>query len=173
MAKQDDAANGKQNKKARRAPASGKPRKQRAYRRKQKSSSIYFLLWAIFSALSLVIVLLFGLTQQTMMTRSFKYEASREVSEKGELISDMIYRKPPEAFGGNFSGYIRFLSKSHDVEIYILSGDGKVFFPKEPNFDASAPEVEELYDFSEETALLLKKLGVPVVTEEEFLKLII
>lgn len=170
MAKRGDGAEKKLNKKARRASKSDKPRKQRAYRRKQKSSSIYFLLWAILSGLSLVIVLLFGVTQQTMMLRSFKYEASREVSEKGKAISEMVSGKTPDAFGGNYSGYLRFLSKSNGVDIYILSEDGKVLFPREPNFDPNAPEVEEMYDFSEETQVLLERLegrGQSVVYEGE------
>ena len=57
------------------------------YRRRMnrgRHTSIYFLLWTIFSVFSLLIVVLFGSTQQIMMTQSYKNEASREISERGK-----------------------------------------------------------------------------------------
>ena len=130
----------------------------RGYRRKQRSTSIYFLLWAIFSALSLIIVLTFGITQQLLMEQSYKTEASQEIAEKGELIRARIKNRPPDAFGGNASGYIHIMEMEYDVRIYILSEDGRRILPQEPNVDMTDPELQAYFDFTKETAELKTRL---------------
>ena len=132
--------------------------RQARYRRKQSATSIYFLLWAIFTALSLIIVLLSAFTQRFVLIQSYKEQASREIAEKGRLIETQV-SNVPEWAGGNYSGYLRILSRDHGVNIYVLNGEGKVLFPQEPNFDSDSPEVEEQLDFSEETEIMLKNLA--------------
>ncbi|MBO5737488.1 MAG: ATP-binding protein, partial [Clostridia bacterium] len=70
-----------------------------------------------------------------------------------------ISSRAPDWVGDNYSGYIRLLSQIHDVDLYLLSEDGEVLFPREPNFLPNAPEVEDLYDFTEEMQILLPNLS--------------
>ena len=125
------------------------------YRRKQKNASIYFLIWAIFSLMSLLIVLSFGVTQIVVMRQTYKREALREVTQKGQKIEREILDGIPEVFGRDFSGYLRFLSSSNSVDLFILNKSGQVLFPQEHNFDPTAPELFEVYDFSAEMAEIL------------------
>ena len=119
------------------ASRTGAPQKRRRpnYRDKQRSTSIYFLIWSIFTAMSVLIILLFGITQQVLMVQTYKSEASREITEKGKTLQRLVTEGPPEAFGGNYSGYLRYLSATHDVRLYLLSEEGQVLFPQEPNID--------------------------------------
>lgn len=126
----------------------------------RRSASIYFLLWTIFSAFALVVVLFFGFSQQALLKRTYKDEAMREVSTKGEEIHAAILQGPPEAFGhNNYNGYIRFLGTTYDVQIVILDAQGNLLFPKDPNLDMDSPEYKDQYDYTEEAALLLGKLA--------------
>lgn len=133
--------------------------RQARYRRKQNATSIYFLLWAIFTALSLVIVLFSAFTQRFVLIQSYKEQASLEIAEKGKLIETQVSGGAPEWTGGNYSGYLRILSQNHGVNIYILNGEGKVLFPQEPNFDPESPEVEKQLDFSDEMQTMLNNLA--------------
>ena len=138
-------------------PSQRKLRRWEKLRRTQRTTSIYFLLWAILTAVSLVIVLLAAVTQRVVLTQTYKGQASREVAEKGQVIKKNILREPDWA-GGNYSGYLRMLSYMHDVQVYILDGQGNVLFPQEPNFDEDAPEVELQRDFSDKMEELLAEL---------------
>ena len=137
-----------------------KYRRFQRFRKAQRSSSIYLLLWAIFTVLSLFIVLAVALTQRIVLTQTYKGQASREVTEKGQQIEQEILLGAPDWTGGNFNGYVRLLSKLHNVELYVLDKDGNVLFPQEPNFDASAPEVEAQYDLSDRMPTLLNQLEI-------------
>ncbi len=128
-------------------------RAERYFRRKPVATSMYFLLWAIFTAISLFIVLISALTQGIVFTQSYKEKAASQVSDQGKQIERSIL-SVPEWAGGNYSGYLRMLSSSYDARIYIVSLDGKILFPQEANFDPEAPEVEEQMNFSEEMKLL-------------------
>lgn len=138
--------------------AKKKARQTKRYRKKQRSTSIYFLLWAIFSALSLLIVVIFGVTQQLLMEQSYKTEASQEIAEKGEKIRGHIKNRLPDSFGGNESGYIHIMEMEYDVRIFILSEDGRRILPQEPNVDMTDPDIQAYFDFTEETAELKKQL---------------
>ena len=127
--------------------------------REKRRASIYFLLWTIFSAFALAVVLLFGFSQQLLVMRTYKYEAMREISTKGEKIHEAILNGPPAAFGNNnYNGYLRFLSATYDVNIVILDSEGNLLFPKDTDLDPDLPEYKEQYDYTEETELLLKNL---------------
>jgi len=128
-------------------------------RRKTQNASMYFLLWTIFSALVLVVVLLFSFSQQALVKRTYEGEAAREVSEKGVKIEAALKNGVPEAFGkNNYNGYVRFLSEAYDAHIAVLDGEGNLLFPKDPNLDTELPEYKEYYDFTDELARLLIKL---------------
>ncbi len=139
-------------------------RPRRGFQVRQNATSIYFLLWAIFAALSFVIVLLSVFTQQMVLAQSYKEQAARDIAEKGQKIEATIVAGPPTWAGGNYSGYIRMLSQNYGVEIRILNEEGTLLFPLEPNFDPNAPEVEEALDFSKEMEVLLEQLGENVNT---------
>ncbi|MBR4942713.1 MAG: ATP-binding protein [Clostridia bacterium] len=136
-----------------------KERRRENFRRKQGATSIYFLLWAIFTALSLMIVLSSALTQRFVFVHSYKEQASRELAETGRSIERVLHEDLPDWAGGNYNGYIRILSREYGVDIYVLGKDGKVILPTEPNIDSSAPEMELQTDFSEDMKIILENLA--------------
>ena len=127
-------------------------------RNTQRTTRIYFLLWAIFTALSLVIVLMAAISQKVVLTQTYKEQAAQEVASTGRKVETLTLKEPDWA-GDNYSGYLRMLAHTHDVQIYILDENGQVLFPREPHMDESAPEVEEQLDFSEELKVLLDEIG--------------
>lgn len=136
------------------------PRIRRVYRykRKQKNASIFFLLWSLFTAFSLFIVLLFGFTQYYMLGKTYKTEASHDITQKGVKIEKLIKDGIPPQFGANFSGYLRFLSEENDVEIHILNDDGRLLFPTEHQFDSDSPQIEAHFDYSKEYAEMISQM---------------
>ena len=80
------------------------------YRKQRKVTSIYFLLWAAFSVLSLVIVLMIGFTQNIIMRDTFKTEAAKELSVSGPAIGRKVLGDVPAQFEGNRGVYIEFIS---------------------------------------------------------------
>ena len=58
------------------SPFGGRGR--RWLRGKKRPTSTFFLLWASFSALSLLLLLILGITQRVMIERSLKDEAASE-----------------------------------------------------------------------------------------------
>ncbi len=133
--------------------------RRRAWRNRQQSASIYFLLWTVFSILSMVVILLFSLTQQSMYTSAYKSEASQEIAEKGRKIYELVLAGPPSAFGeNNYNGYIRFLGDTYDVDVLILDETGKLIHPKDPNLDPDSEEYKNYHNYEKDWQLLLKKL---------------
>lgn len=129
------------------------------FRKKQLATSMYFLLWAIFSALSLLIVLFSALMQRYVFVQSYKEQAARDLLEKAQKIESTVHSAAPEWTGDNLSGYLRFLSREYDLRIYVLNEDGVILLPQEPNFNPEAPEVEEMLDFSAYMEELLHNLS--------------
>ena len=127
-----------------------KKHRRRYYQKRHKNTSIYFLIWSIFSLLSLLIVLSYGVTQTIIIRQTYKREALSEVVQKGQRIERQVHEGIPEVFGKDFSGYLRFLSSSNNVEVFILNRAGQVLFPQEHNFDPTVPELWDVYDFSDE-----------------------
>ena len=129
-------------------------------KRRQQSASIYFLLWTIFSLFALLIVLLFGFSQQALIRRTYKDEAAKEIADKGAIIRQSVLDGPPEAFGkNNYNGYIRFLATTYSVNVAVLDGEGNLLFPIDPNFDRNDPAYKNHYDYSDELALLRANLA--------------
>ena len=128
------------------------------YRKKQTNTSVFFLIWSIFSAMALFIVLSFGVSQIVIMKQIYKNEASKEVANKGQRIEQELLKETPSLFGDNFSGYLRFLSSSYNVDLFILNEDGLVLFPQEHNLDPNNPELSDVYDFSDEMKIMLREM---------------
>ncbi len=130
--------------------------RRRSFRRRQQRSSIFFLLWTVFSVFALLIVIGCSLGQQYVVKRSFKDQAAREVSEKGASIARQVAIEPPSRLEeNNFNDYIRYLSHSYDLDVYILNGEGQVLFPRDLS---STPEYEQYYDFSKKWQRLSQEL---------------
>ena len=112
---------------------------------RNNSTSIYFLLWSVFTALSLLIVLLVGLSQWIITTQTYKREAARELQNKGPQIQTQL-ENPPVAAGGNISAHLRYLSTVYDVNVFILSENGDILFPQFPDFEENADESFNMQD---------------------------
>ncbi len=135
-------------------------RRRQFYRGRQQSTSIYFLLWTVFSVLSMVVVLLFSLTQQALYATTYKEEASREISQKGAKIKEMVVYGPPEAFGANnYNGYIWFLSDTYDVDILILDEGGRLVHPRDPNLSPDSQEYKDYHHYEAELQRLKTELS--------------
>ena len=123
----------KENRRARaKEQAARAGKRERNYRKRQRNTSIYFLLWAVFSALCLVIVVLFGAAQRVAMEQTYKGETAKNIYENGQKIHTAVLQRPPEQFNGSWSAYLNFLSSYYDTDIYILSAEGEVVFPRNP-----------------------------------------
>ncbi len=119
-----------------------------------KPASIYYLLWTALATLSLVIVLVFSVTQSIALNLTYKEEGAKDVTVKGRAIEEILLSEPPEHFGGNHSGFVRYLAQSNGVDIYIIAENGNLLYPREEAFQPDNPEVGEFYDMSQELNLL-------------------
>ncbi|MBQ8294885.1 MAG: HAMP domain-containing protein [Clostridia bacterium] len=135
---------------------------------KQSRSSIYFLLWSIFTALSAVIVLSFGVMQHFLREQTYKDAAANVVAEKGKRIEREILNGLPSSFGNNFSGFLRYLSDVNDVDVLLLNEDGDVLFPIELNVKPDDPALKEHLDYSAEMKTLLKEMDKQEATAVVF-----
>ncbi len=129
-------------------------RRRRSFRRRQQTSSIFFLLWTVFSLFALLIVIGCSVGQQYVFKSTYKDQAAREVSEKGRIIRQIVSVDPPPAFDNNINEHIRYLSYTHDVDIFILDEQGRRMFPQDFTLQPSTPEYEDYYDFSERLTYL-------------------
>jgi len=125
-----------------------KHRRERDYRKRQKSTSVYFLLWTVFSALCFVIVCLFAVMQRIVMEHTYKSEAANEVFLAGQSIERAVEESLPPAFNGSWSAYLNFLSGHYGVNIYLLSDDGEVVFPRNPDIQNGHENVGKKNFFS-------------------------
>lgn len=122
--------------------------KRKAYRQKRKSTSIYFLLWAVFSAFTFLILLIFSFTQNFLLAQTYKGEVAKDVNQKGErIIADLYAELPTQQ---NWSIYVERLALRYGVNIVVLDGNGRVLLPK---------TVNGTRDFSSEIARLKELLA--------------
>ncbi len=139
-----------------------KPRKpsfrERLHARK-RPTSIYFLLWAIFSAFSALLLVLLGVTQTVVMSRSFKAEAAREISAKGPRIERLVLDGPPEAFGGNYNLYLHVLETENDVILLVFDEKGVPLYPSKEDYNDKNPDLDGYFDFSEEAERMIEEIG--------------
>ncbi len=147
-----------------------KLRRRFSMRGKQQRTSIFFLLWTAFAALSVFVILFMGFMQRSQLVHSYKDEVSREVSERGAKVHEFVLVGPTSSFvNNNYNGYIRFLSDVYDVDILILSEGGTLVYPNDPNLNPDSPEYQEHYHYEKETKVLkeeLEKQGTKSVVYE-------
>ncbi len=132
-----------------------KTEKRQRRNNRRSSTSIYFLLWSVFTALSLLIVLFVGLSQWLVTTQTYKREAARELQNKGPQIQKEIEDMPVSA-GGSTSAHLRYLAAVYDVNIFILSEHGDILFPQFPDYGGAT---DAPLDFKDELKTLQDKLS--------------
>ncbi|MBQ8658953.1 MAG: HAMP domain-containing histidine kinase [Clostridia bacterium] len=139
--------------------------KQRNYKKKQRSTSIYFLIWAAFSAVALVIVLIFGLSQHFTLVQTHKEEIERNLIQKGRQITASIAATAtgvPPLSESEWHSYLRYLARVNDVGVLVLSESGEVLCPND--------EYQKEESYAAVAKLIGKKLGDelgPIVFEGE------
>ncbi len=124
------------------------------YRKKQIATSIFFVLWAIFTALSLMIVLLSAFSHRWVFINSYKEQAERALVQKGEQIEFILSEDFPVE---NKNGLLRGLERQHGISIYVLDENGKVILPQE-----SGADVNGVTDFSSALSAVQDKLSESV-----------
>ncbi len=123
-------------------------RQQREYR--ARHTSLFFMLWAVFTALSLFLVVLFGLSQNMITSRTYKRETSRQLREQSMQIQEDVIEILEEEKTTTPSMAIRRLSVVYDVNIFILSPEGELILPQKiEGFDE-----EEYIDFHDKIKIL-------------------
>ncbi|MBQ5929218.1 MAG: HAMP domain-containing histidine kinase [Clostridia bacterium] len=133
-------------------------RSRRWTRGKKRPTSTFFLLWASFSALSLLLLLILGITQRVTIERSLKDEAASGVSARGPRIAQQIVDGPPPAYNGNYNLYLRVLALENDVDVLLFGADGKLLYPSKEEFGETPPDLEEYFDFQEEIERMIEEL---------------
>ena len=110
------------------------------YRLRQKSTSIYFLLWTVFSALCFFIICLFAVMQRVVMVHTYKNGAAEEVFSAGQNIQQAVEKPLPPAFNGSWSAYLNFLSGYYGVNAYLVTAEGEIVFPRNPEVEQDPEE---------------------------------
>ncbi|MBE5745624.1 MAG: HAMP domain-containing protein [Clostridiales bacterium] len=103
-------------------------RQQREFR--VRHTSIFFMLWAVFTALSLLIVALMGISQNASVTRVYKQETSSQLRAQSEQIKTDVLEVLEEE-NASINRAIRHLSTTYDVDIFLLNGDGEILYPQD------------------------------------------
>ncbi len=128
-------------------------RQQREYR--ARHTSLFFMLWAVFTALSLFIIVLFGFSQSTMSSRTYKREANRLLREQSEQIKFDVLQVLEVEKTTTPSLAIRRLSVIYDVDILILTPDGTIILPQKID---GVEEVSSSQDVQERLRVLKDRL---------------
>ena len=138
------------------SPAMAKVPKKRGepnFRKKQRATSIFFLLWSVFVVLALVVVLLFSAPQQYIFSRTYQKEASESVLAKGRIISYDIDDGLPQGWESGWSAYVRRLSYTHQVRVFLLTDDGQIRYPEEVNIPPMGQQNNSASDTSWDAGL--------------------
>ena len=114
--------------KAKNAAKAAKPRKGK------EKTSIYFVLWAVFTAFSLLIVLIFGVSQSVSLQQSYETAAMKETFNAGTAVKAK-YERQADKFGGaaDADEFFRMISAEHNVCAALLNGEGEVVYPASGN----------------------------------------
>lgn len=111
-------------------PKGSKPRRVHDYRRKQRATSVYFLLCSVFALLSLAVVLIFSAPQQYIFSRTYQQEVAESVLAKGRSIRYEVNQGLSE--GSDWNAYVRKLYfANHQVRVFIVAENGEVLYPEE------------------------------------------
>ncbi len=103
-------------------------------RERKKGTSIYLLLWAVFSVFALAIVIIVSVALTAVTGQAYRDEAEQEVREKGSHLRLVVTSQVPDSFH-TMSEYVRYLNTSYGVDIFILDLDGSVMYPERPNYE--------------------------------------
>ena len=124
------------------------------------------MLWTAFTVVALIIVVVFSLLQFFLLKDTYERELAKDVTEKGKHVETMLEVMPPNRNDEvSFNTFIRYLSTTNDVDIYVINLSGQVLFPTYVGFPESDFEndLQEDFiprvDFSEEVQILLPKLS--------------
>ena len=122
------------------------------------------MLWTAFTVVALIIVVVFSLLQFFLLKDTYERELAKDVTEKGKHVETMLEVMPPNRNDEvSFNAFIRYLSTTNDVDIYVINLSGQVLFPTYVGFPESDFEndLQEDFiprvDFSEEVQILLPK----------------
>lgn len=130
----------------------------RFFRGKRRTTSMFFLLWTIFTALSVLIIILTGISQGLLMQQSYEDEAAKEVGRTGKALHSEILKGPPEEYNNNYNFFLRRLAEKYSVRLYILNENGRKIFPQEQNVSPNNPDIQEYFDYGDELAVLKSNL---------------
>ncbi len=117
----------KKNEEQRDIPQEGKKKKQRG--RRAQRTSIFFMLWAVFTALCLFIVVLSGISQNNTANRTYRREIGRQFKTECEQIqADLLYDlEENKTLTPDMT--ISRLSSVHEATILVLSPEGELLLP--------------------------------------------
>ena len=134
--------------------------KKTGYAKARRSTSLYFLLWTVFSVFALLIVILMGIMQAVTLRSVYRDEIRSKLADDGRIIREELFLY----HGSSYDGFIRSLSVKYDLNIYVLKADGSILFPAYEGDPELAP------DFKERVKKLVKNLGKsknPVLYEDD------
>ncbi len=105
-----------------------KPRK-----KGKEKTSIYFVLWAVFTAFSLLIVLMFSISQSVSLQQSYESSAMEETFAEGETVRReyTAYKVRVDKLGesADYSHFFRSISMEHNVCAALLNENAEVIYP--------------------------------------------
>lgn len=118
------------------------------YGKARRSTSLYFLLWTVFSVFALLIVTLMGVMQSVTLRSVYREEIRTKLADDGRSIREelLVYR------GSSYDSFVRALGEKYDVNVYVLKSDGSILFPEYGSDDELTP------DFKERVKKLVKNL---------------
>ena len=127
--------------------------KRKKYSKAQRSTSIYFLLWAAFSVFSLIIVMLFGFTQNILLKQSYKAEIAHNLAANGKTIQTELLQYT----GSDYTIFVRYQASRYNLGVYILEEDGTILFPAS---ETTTPDLDaDSLDFTEKVERLKERLS--------------
>lgn len=127
--------------------------KRKKYSKAQRSTSIYFLLWAAFSVFSLIIVMLFGVTQNILLKQSYKAEIAHNLAANGKTIQTELLQYT----GSDYTIFVRYQASRYNLGVYILEEDGTILFPAS---ETTTPDLDaDSLDFTEKVERLKERLS--------------
>ena len=96
----------------------------------KEKRSIYFVLWAVFTAFSLLIVLLFGVSQSVALKQSYENAAMKETFTTGSAVK-AEYERLADRFGAtnDHDDFFRAVSSERNVCAALLDENGEVIYP--------------------------------------------
>ncbi len=133
---------------------------QREYR--VRHISLFFMLWAVFTALSLFLIVVFGFSQNAISSRTYKRETNRQLRQQSEQIKIDVMQVLEVDKTATPSMAIRRLSVMYDVDIYVLSPEGAIILPQKIE---GLDEYDSSKDIQERIRVLKERLEDEEKTE--------